>query len=271
MEFKRFGIIGVGAMGSAIASAFDACEIDGELTAVYDMDSGACRKLISNLDKDPLIAADLGQLVDACDFVIEAASQKAVKDYVPYILSKGKGVLVMSAGALLDPDIREKAFGWSKKTGAPIHIPSGAVAGIDGLLSAVRGDIEELTLTTTKPPMSLHGVQYLKDKGLDMTAMDKAITVFEGPASEAAKHFPKNINVAAVVSFAADKEAFVRIIASPFTQNNQHEIVAKGAFGKMKCQTTNVPAPSNPKTSYLAILSAIATLQKLTSNFKIGN
>jgi len=32
----------------------------------------------------------------------------------------------------------------------------------------------------------------------------------------------------------------------------------------------NVPAPTNPKTSYLAALSAIATLRKIVSPVKIG-
>jgi aspartate dehydrogenase len=42
---------------------------------------------------------------------------------------------------------------------------------------------------------------------------------------------------------------------------NQHEIAATGKFGEMIISVRNIPSPTNPKTSYLAVLSAIECLR----------
>jgi aspartate dehydrogenase len=46
--------------------------------------------------------------------------------------------------------------------------------------------------------------------------------------------------------------------------------VAEGDFGLMTTRVENVPSPKNPKTSYLAALSAIATLRSIVEPIKIG-
>ena len=49
------------------------------------------------------------------------------------------------------------------------------------------------------------------------------------------------------------------------------EVEVKGDFGSLKAVTENVPMPGNPKTSYLAALSAVATLKNIVSPDVIGN
>ncbi len=58
----------------------------------------------------------------------------------------------------------------------------------------------------------------------------------------------------------------VRIVADPNTDKNTHEIEAKGKFGKMSFRIENVPDENNPKTSRLAILSAIEKLRIICSD-----
>ena len=48
----------------------------------------------------------------------------------------------------------------------------------------------------------------------------------------------------------------VRLVADPGTTVNTHEIYAKGAFGELTAITRNRPSPRNPKSSYMASLSA---------------
>lgn len=62
----------------------------------------------------------------------------------------------------------------------------------------------------------------------------------------------------------------VRIIADPGTTRNVHEIEVTGEFGVLTVKTENLPSPMNPKTSYIAVLSAIATLRKLTEPVWVG-
>lgn len=96
--------------------------------------------------------------------------------------------------------------------------------------------------------------------------------IFEGNAKEAAEGFPRNINVAASLSLAGIgvEKTMVRIIADPFSDRNVHEIEAEGRFGRMTARTENLPSPKNKKTSYLAALSAIATLDRIRRNVIVG-
>jgi len=62
----------------------------------------------------------------------------------------------------------------------------------------------------------------------------------------------------------------VRIVVDPKTKVNIHQITAEGSFGGISTRVENVRFPRNPKTSYLAALSAIATLQSIAEPIKIG-
>ncbi|MDE0832605.1 MAG: DUF108 domain-containing protein, partial [Nitrosopumilus sp.] len=80
--------------------------------------------------------------------------------------------------------------------------------------------------------------------------------------------FPANINVAALVSLSGigSDKTNVKIIADPNTDKNTHHIEAIGKSGKMTFTIENMPDPENPKTSRLAILSAIETLRQYCSD-----
>ena len=62
----------------------------------------------------------------------------------------------------------------------------------------------------------------------------------------------------------------VKIVADPAAEVNIHEITAEGDFGRITTRVENVPSPRNPKTSYLAALSAVATLRSIAEPVKIG-
>ncbi|MCK4347730.1 MAG: DUF108 domain-containing protein, partial [Thermoplasmatales archaeon] len=131
---------------------------------------------------------------------------------------------------------------------------------IDGILSASVDIIDEVTLVTTKPPRSLG------------KSFDKRIVVFEGSARNAVKKFPRNINVAANLSIAGvglDKTK-VEIVADPVATRISHKILAHGKFGRLRAELENMPNPNNPGSSYMASLSAIATLKRIVSPIQIG-
>lgn len=72
--------------------------------------------------------------------------------------------------------------------------------------------------------------------------------MFSGPAREAVKLFPRNINAAATVSLAGigfDKTK-VTIILDPEATSNTHEIKYSGFFGTASATTYNVPEPNDP-------------------------
>jgi len=158
----------------------------------------------------------------------------------------------------------------SKIKNCEILLPSGAIAGLDALKS-VSGKITSLSLTTTKPVRGLEGAPYIISNKINLSELKGKKLIFEGNLKEAVAGFPQNINVAATLFLASKFENIqVKIVADPNTKFNTHEIEAKGDFGIISIKTQNLPS-KNPKTSYLALLSAIQAIKNLKNNIKAGN
>ena len=154
-----------------------------------------------------------------------------------------------------------------------MYVPSGAIAGIDAIRS-VKHLLDSVTLTTTKSPKALAGAPFFETSKIKLDSITKSTAIYEGTAAEAVRKFPANVNVAAVLSLAgigADKTR-VKIVADPQSTMNQHEIVAAGSFGEIIVRVNNVPSPGNPKTSFLAVLSAIECLRSICDDYmRIGS
>jgi len=180
--------------------------------------------------------------------------------------------MVMSTGALIDEDLFRKISRIAKKQGRKVYVPSGAIVGLDNIKAAVVRPIEEVILVTRKPPQSFEGAPLIVKRRINLSQLDKPLLLFEGSAREAVKLFPKNVNVSASLSLAGigPDRTKVRIIADPKAENITHEIHVKGEFGEILTRTINRPFPENPKTSYIAALSAIATLRKICGGIIVG-
>ncbi len=253
----KLGIIGCGAIGSDVAKAAD-CFPEIEEIHIFDINPAAEKKLEKTVKKAQIISFD--DMLEKTDIIFEAASQAAVKKYAVPILQHKIDLIIMSIGSLFDDELRKKLETIAKKQGCKIYLPSGAVCGIDGILSASIDVIDKVTLVTTKPPKSLE-----KD-------FKKRTVVFKGNARDAVKEFPKNINVAANLSIAGIgfDDTLVEIVADPVATRNSHKILAHGKFGRLRAEVENMPNPNNPGSSYLASLSAIATLKRIINPIQIG-
>lgn len=253
----KLGIIGCGAIGTDVALAADSFK---ELTKVYlfDKDKDALKKLDKKLSHSAQTTFET--MIEKADVIFEAASQEAVTIYAKKILEKGKDLIIMSIGSLVDDTFRNDLINTAKKNNCKIYLPSGAVCGIDGILSAGIDEIDKVTLVTTKPPEAID------------TSIDKRQVIFKGTAREAVEKFPKNINVAANLSLAGIgfDHTYVEIVVDPVATRNSHKILAHGRFGRLRAVVENMPNPNNPGSSYLASLSAIATLKRLVNPIQIG-
>jgi len=269
------GLIGCGAIGTVLARAVDSGQAgDTHLVMVYDLAAEKSRILIKKLTRKPRIAENFEELIECgeIDLVIEAASQGAVKEYASKVLRAGKDLMIMSVGALVDSELTNEIKRYAEGRGKRVYIPSGAIAGLDGVKAAVIGRVDHVTLTTRKPPEGLGGALHVKEKEIRLDRLKNPTIIYEGPALEACRLFPVNVNVAAALGLAGIglENTKVRIIADPTIERNIHEIEVKGEFGELKIHTENIPSVENPKTSYLAALSAIATLRKITEPLLIG-
>jgi len=262
---KRIGLLGCGAIGTEIALAIDSGKITAKLTHVFDFSKGTSEKLVDKLKNKPEITENVGLLAAApLDLIVEAASQDAIRDNALTILQNKKDLMIMSVGALLDESILEIILEASHDFKKLVYLPSGAIVGLDGI-RAVKNELESITLVTTKNPKALKGAKFFETSDIDLDKITRPTTIYDGVAQEVVKLFPANINVAALLSLAGigSEKTKVRIVADPTTDKNTHEIIAQGKFGKFSIKVENVPSESNPKTSKLAILSAIECLRAI--------
>ena len=268
---KKIGIVGAGAIGSFFArSVNDKFKSLARIVAICDTNTDAAKKLSSSLPGKPQVLP-LDKLIVKSDLIIEAASPAVSAKVCKAALTKGKDVLIMSIGGLLTS--YKSLFELAKKKKATIVLPSGAICGLDGIKAASIGKIQRVSLTTRKPPKGLKGAPFIIKNRIDLDSVDKEQVIFNGTANDAVKAFPKNINVSALLSIAAlgPKKTKVKIITSPEYMVNSHEIEVEGDFGRLITKTENVPSPENPKTSFLAPLSAVAALRELLEpSRKIG-
>ena len=253
----KLGIIGCGAIGTDVAKAADEIS-EIEKIYLFDIKKDVTEKLAKEIKKGEIKKVE--DFLKDVDIVFEGASQGAVREYAEKILNAGKDFIMMSVGCLFDDDFRSKIQKIARKNHSKIYVPSGAICGIDGILSGSLAGLSEVTLVTTKSPTSLG--QKLQERTV----------LFKGSARDAVKKFPQNINVAASLSLAGVgfDETNVEIVADPVETRINHKILAHGKFGRLRIELENMPNPNNPKSSYMASLSAIATLKRIIDPLQIG-
>jgi predicted dinucleotide-utilizing enzyme len=291
LTMLRLGILGAGTIGYRIAQAAVNGEIPYQLTALLDP-SHAAQNRVYALQHDVQMVPNQNELLAGCQVVVEAAAVSAVQPLIAmarerwqvwgaansrrdqangcmswsglgrlyYSNAKSQAdkaitaqhIIIMSVGGLLDFD--------SNADGPVIHAPAGALGGLDAIQALAIGGLDEVTLTSRKPPAGL---------GMDVT---EETVVFEGSAREVIAKYPKNVNVAVALSLAGigPDRTRCRLVADPGITRNTHHVLARGAAGEVEFISRNVPSPDNPATSYLAALSAIALLKKLASKLQVG-
>lgn len=265
----KVGIIGVGAIGrELVKSCLGTFRGDVRLVGVVDKNARREREIRKDFGLKDRFTRHA--LIQECDLVIESASASAAYEIAQEALSQGKDVMLMSAGGVLD---RMRELGrLAREHHALVHIPSGAIAGLDGLKSAHAGRVSRVELITRKSPASLKGAPYLVRRRIPLDRIRREKLVFEGSAQEAVKGFPQNINIAATLSLAGlgPRKTRVKIYACPKLKENVHEIFIRGGFGSIHARVENRRSRQNPKTSQLAVLSAIATLRRILDHVKVG-
>lgn len=240
---KKVGLIGCGAIGTVLAEAIECKIVASNELVLFDIDVNQAIKLKNQLKFPVKIVATIDELLEAKPKVIvEAAGQGAVHQYYDKLVTSGAELIFMSTGALLDHPTNNPR----------VHFPAGAIGGLDAIGAAVNAGIDEITLTTRKSPKAL---------GKPIT---KETVTFEGDAEQAAKQFPREMNVAATLALTVKPtKVKVKVVVDPATTRNIHEINVKWRYGDMTLRFANLPHPDNPHTSALAAWAAIRLLQTL--------
>ncbi|PID01817.1 aspartate dehydrogenase [Sporosarcina sp. P2] len=259
----KIGIIGTGNIAQYLLESINEnSKVDGEIISIFGRNLEVGPRLETQYSA--AFYTDFQEFIQSpMDVVVEAATIEVAMEHMEEVLENKKDMILSSIGAFKDVAYLNEMKEVARKNQQHIYLPSGAIGGLDLLQSANSlGGLKEVHITTRKSYPSL---------GLDVKSVEECI--FDGVALEAIEKFPKNVNVALLLSIAglgADKTA-VRVIADPNIQRNTHLIEAKGDFGKMNLLIENEPMPNNPKTSYLAALSIVSTLQNKGNAITIGS
>jgi aspartate dehydrogenase len=265
---RRVAIAGFGAIGRVVAHRLDQ-GIDGaSLAAVAARDAARAAAAMADFIR-PVRILPLPLLAEEADIVVECAPAVILRDIAEPALARGRTLIVLSAGALLDNgDLVDLA----RRQGGRILVPSGALLGLDAVMGAAESEIASVHMVTRKPPAGLIGAPYLEQHGISVAGLDSAQRVFTGSAREAARGFPANVNVAAALAMAGigPDRTTIEIWADPGVSRNIHRIEVEADAARFSMQIENVPSAENPKTGRLTALSVVALLKKLGSPLAIG-
>ena len=265
---KSIGIVGCGAIGKALVQAVENDRLPVRIAGVTSRTESTAQSFLAEFNQPPAYLS-LSDLIAAADLIVEAAGGAVVPALAEQVFAAGKDLMVISVGALLDhPEVMEA----SRQRGCRLYLPSGAIAGLDGIKSACVGEITHVTHTTRKPPAGLEGAPYLVERGISLAGLQEEKEIFSGSAREACRGFPANVNVMAAVSLAGigPDRTRARIIAVPGLARNCHDIDVEGEFGRLQVHIENIPS-ENPKTGKLTALSIIRAVRDAVDTVRIGN
>lgn len=281
-ESLRVGLLGHGAIGSAVAAGLEAGKVEkAELAAV--LDPWAPHPIFG--------VGSLPELLDASDVVVEAAGHDALREHGCEVRAAGADLLVVSVGALADEELHQDLLAAGgrqdaatlQKTGGKLYITTGAIGGLEALKAVARaGAINRVEMTSRKPAASLaqpwmdealsekllagDAAEIAKAGGEEKTTEASEIVAFSGPAREACGLFPQSANVCATLSLATIgfDETLVTMVGDPARKLVRHEIRVEAESGVYEFAFENATSPGNPKTSAIVPYAVLRGLSSLT-------
>ena len=262
----RVGLVGYGAIGRPLAAAIAAGAAGSiELAAVLVRDPtrhgavpGGC--LLTG-DPDAFLRAPM-------ELVVEAGGHDAVRQHGEAVLGAGRDLMVVSVGAFADEGLLGRLQAAARATGRQVLVPSGAMAGLDAIGAAAVGGLDEVSITTRKPPPAWIGTE----GEAQAVAASEPVLLYDGPARAGVPRFPQNVNVAAALALAGVglDATTMRVYADPTVSRNTHEVHARGAFGELHLVLQNVPSPDNPKTGRIVAMSVLKALRNRAAPLVVG-
>jgi aspartate dehydrogenase len=259
---KKIGLIGIGYIGTTIIQAIAEEKIeDTVVQAVYDIDKEKTEKIKEEWPSIRIMSS-ITDFHD-CNIIIECAVQEVVTRIFDITVKNEKYFVPMSIGAFITfPDLYNKYQNLSEKQKSRIFLPSGAIGGFDCIDTVRLVGIKRAKIKTRKPNKAFRNNRFIESNNIKLSE-NSPVILFEGNAKLATTYFPRSVNVAArlALSTLGPEKTSVEIIADPTISKNIHTIEIESEVGKYNFTFENNPSPTNPKTSWLAALSAIYTIK----------
>ncbi len=261
----RIALIGYGAISQTLFDLFREKKPPIDIVGVL-VRPGRAKETQKKVGRKVVVVESLKALLKLePDVVVEAASQEAVRDWGETILKKGIDFMVIATGAYGDPSLFRRHVKAAEKSGARLRLPSGAIAGLDGLLAMRLGKLERVKYVSIKPPHAWTGTP--AETEFDLPAIKTPTVIFRGKAADAGRLYPKNANLAVTVALcgAGLDRTEIELVADPTlppgTNASRLEVVSDS--GELKMERLGRAMPDNPKTGVLTALTMADDLLKI--------
>ena len=234
---------------------------DGARIAAVLIRAQSVARARAALPPEIAVITSVNELKGQPDLAVECAGHQAVAEHGEAILRRSIDLVVSSVGSLADGALYHRLAEAARSGKAKLMLPAGAVAGIDALGAARVAGLTRVRYSSRKPPRSWKNTP--AEKVADLDRVTAPVTLFTGPADEAARLYPQNANVAATIALAGAgfDRTEVTLIADPAATGNIHRIEAAGEFGEFDIEVRGKPLATNPKTSMLAALSVVRAIR----------
>ena len=261
----KIALIGYGAISQMLFDVFKEKKPPIDIVGVL-VRPGRTRDVQKKVGRQVAVVETLPALLKLKpDVVVEAASQQAVREWGETILKKGVDFMVIATGAYGDPKLWKRHVAAAAKSGARLRLPSGAIAGLDGLLAMRLGKLERVKYISIKPPHAWSGTPAETD--FDLPSINEPTVIFRGTPADAGRLYPKNANLAVTVALcgAGLDRTDIELVADPTlppgTNASRLEVVADS--GELKLERLGRSMPDNPKTGVLTALTMADDLMKM--------
>lgn len=257
MKKLRLAIIGSGFLGGIVAEAWKNGMLpEYELVGILGRSEEKVQELAGRVGCQ--VCHSIEELLALKpDYVAEAASVQAVRDFAQPVSEAGAGLIVLSIGAFAEQEFYEKIKEVNRKNGTRVYLASGAIGGFDvlrtvSLMGQVASGIE-----TCKGPKSLMNTPLFDEKLMED---GEGTQVFSGNAKEAIGLLPTKVNVAVAASLATagPENTGVKINSIPGFTGDDHKITAEIPGVKAVVDIYS-------STSAIAGWSVVAVLQNIVS------
>ncbi|HOR13802.1 MAG TPA: DUF108 domain-containing protein, partial [Clostridia bacterium] len=197
------GLLGCGTIGGFVLNAIlQGRTKDAVVSVICTKTTTSKGAELARKHKIPLVRDVQEMIQKQPDVILESASHESVETYAERILLSGIGFIPMSLGALVDDRLLKRLQSAAEKGNSLFIIPSGGIGGLDAISAAALMGLDEVTMTTRKPPEAWKHISAVENTGIDLDALKEPYLLFEGSARECVKEYPQNINIAAALSLA---------------------------------------------------------------------
>lgn len=259
----RLVLVGWGAIARATARLLRARATPVEIVAVAIRDPAKLRPDLPPKTRQLTSPQELTQV--EAEMVVEAASSHAVAPWGRAALQAGLDFVVTSVSAFANSTILDDLTDLAARNRAQIHIPPGALGGLDALAAARVMGIDTVEHQIIKPPHAWVGTP--AESLCNLECLTRAEVFFRGTAIEAASQFPQNANATLTTGLAGNGPAATQVVlvADPDADSNRHEIRASGKFGELSIVLANKPLDENPKSSAMTALNLVRCVENRLS------